>query len=329
MSTHDEGRPPGEPALNSTPIKSVPSLDPPADVPARDDTLTEEEAARLTTRIQLRLDMVADSIELVIPMIEAAKNGNAHQALGYQSWTAYVADKFGGTLARLGKSERLPFVELLAAQGMSTRAIASVVGTSHQTVANDMAGAPVKNLTPRLAGDAEELVDILAMAGVTEDEFAEIQVMADATKDEFEAALTEARSQDDLSRENVISIITKNTISKAATKNTITEVIPKKVTGIDGKSYTRPAPVETKMKNVTGIDGKPTRRSIIKIANLRTVVTRLSGHQDAYAGITAADPKLTSEEATRLSSDLSKSIAALQGLNRLIKEVATKPGDVR
>jgi len=54
----------------------------------------------------------------------------------------------------LGKAERLPFVELMAEQGMSTRAIASVVGTSHQTVANDLAGSgvkkwsPVKKLTP-------------------------------------------------------------------------------------------------------------------------------------------------------------------------------------
>jgi len=180
---------------------------------------------------------------------------------------------------------------------MSTRAIASVVGVSKDTVSRDLR-----------AGVSDETPD----SGFTEDEFAEIQVMADATKDEFETALTEARSQDDLSRENVISILlSKNTISK--------KVIPKNVTGVDGKLYTRPAPVET----------KPTRRSIIKIANLRAIVGRLSGHQIAYEGITAADPKLTSEEATRLSRDLSKSIAALRGLNRLIKEVATKPGDVR
>jgi len=103
--------------------------------------MTESEAARLTTKIQLRLDMIADSIELVIPMIAEAKAGNAHQALGYESWTAYVADKFGGVLARLTKSERLPFVELLADQGMSTRAIASVVGVSKSTVADDLSSS--------------------------------------------------------------------------------------------------------------------------------------------------------------------------------------------
>ncbi len=68
--------------------------------------------------------------------------------------------------------------------------------------------------------------------------------------------------------------------------------------------------------------GPPSTRHIIKVANLRAIVDRLSGHQIAYEGITAADPKLTSEEATRLSNDLFKSIAALQRLNRLIKERA-------
>lgn len=195
----------------STAISTETNVTAPDDGRADLDTMTEQEAARLTTKIQRRLDMVADSIELVIPMIEAAKNGNAHQALGYQSWTAYVADKFGGTLARLGKSERLPFVELLADQGMSTRAIASVVGVSKSTVADDLSSSG--HLT------AEPVADYLAMA--------------DATEDDFEAALSDARSEDDLSGENVISIITNSTISKAPAKN---------ITGTDGKTYRKPQP---------------------------------------------------------------------------------------
>lgn len=116
--------------------------------------LARDDAERLTTAIQSRLGTIADDVEAVVPMIEQARNGDAHRALGYPSWTKYVAEKFGGSLSRLGKAERLPFVELMAEQGMSTRAIASVVGTSHQTVANDLAGTPVKNLTP--AGAAKE-----------------------------------------------------------------------------------------------------------------------------------------------------------------------------
>jgi hypothetical protein len=112
------------------------------------DLLTESEAKRLTTRIQLRLGTIADNVEAVVPMIEEAHNGEAHVALGYPSWTKYVADEFGGMLSTLRKADRLPFVELMSDQGMGLRAIASVVGTSHQTVANDLASAGVKNLTP-------------------------------------------------------------------------------------------------------------------------------------------------------------------------------------
>lgn len=59
---------------------------------------------------------------------------------------------------------------------------------------------------------------------------------------------------------------------------------------------------------------------IIKAANIRRIAEKLSGYHEALNGITAADPKLTNEEATRITGDLSKSIAALQRLNRLIKE---------
>ncbi len=43
--------------------------------------LTEPEAARLTTKIQLRLTTIADNVDAVIVLIEEAKNGNAHTAL--------------------------------------------------------------------------------------------------------------------------------------------------------------------------------------------------------------------------------------------------------
>jgi len=83
----------------------------------------------------------------VLPMIEQAKAGNAHEALGYPSWTAYVKDKFGDALARLRKADRLPLVEMMADQGMSTRAIAVVVGVSKDTVARDLR-AGVSHETP-------------------------------------------------------------------------------------------------------------------------------------------------------------------------------------
>ena len=190
----EERRPLVETAPESTATTTSPSL-------------TEAEAARLTAWIQIRLGEIADSVDTVLPAIEKAKNGNAHQALGYQSWTAYVADKFGGTLARLGKSGRLPVVELLAGQGMSTRAIASVVGVSKDTVHRDLAG--VSHETPEPIAENTSL-------------------MVEATDAQFEQAITEARADENLSRANVERKI----ITAIPTTN--------KVIGIDGKNYTKP-----------------------------------------------------------------------------------------
>jgi hypothetical protein len=107
-------------------------------------TLTATEADRLTTKIQLRLTAIADNSDAVVPLIEQARIGDAHVALGFRSWTEYVSAKFGGALARLTRGERLPLVELLSDQGMSTRAIASVVGASKSTVADDLSGVQIR-----------------------------------------------------------------------------------------------------------------------------------------------------------------------------------------
>jgi predicted transcriptional regulator len=199
---HRERRPGEGAALKSTATTTSLSLPPGVEIPPT-SALTEAEAARLTTRIQLRLDTIADNTEQVLSLIEQARNGDAHIALGYKSWTAYVSDKFGGTLARLTKIERIPVVELLAEEGMSTRAIASVVGVSKDTVSRELR-AGVSGETPDY-GEAEQP----------------------------EAALTETGSQDDLSGENVISIITNSTISKAPATD---------ITGTDGKTYRKPEP---------------------------------------------------------------------------------------
>lgn len=172
--------------------------------------LTPDEAERLTTRIRLRLDTIAENTEVVVTLIEEARAGAAHEALGYPSWPAYVADRFGGALTRLAKAERVPLVQMLSDQGMSTRAIAPVVGVSNKTVSLDLR-EPVTEVTP-VTFEGEDFT-----------------VLANATEEEFEVALAQSRAEGDLSRENVEK--------KIATAKT--------VTGMDGKTYTRPKPVPT------------------------------------------------------------------------------------
>ena len=177
-------------------------------------------ARRLTMNIQLRLENIAANVEQVIDLIEQAKAESIHEALGYVSWTAYVQEEFGGRLDRLRRAERRPIVELLAESGLSTRAIASVVGAHHDTVASDIraASAPVGNPTPEVLG-------------LTHDETVEAMLLADATDEVFEKTIIDARAEGDLSGENVVS-----------------KLVQRKVTGADGKTYTVPAPAPVKRR---------------------------------------------------------------------------------
>lgn len=63
------------------------------------EPLKEPSARRLTMRMQLRLDALADNVEQIVPLIEQAKVGNAHEALCYRSWSEYVEKEFDGRLA--------------------------------------------------------------------------------------------------------------------------------------------------------------------------------------------------------------------------------------
>lgn len=96
--------------------------------------MTPLDARRLTERISLRLVTVAENLEAVGPLIEQAAAGSAHQALGYKSWTAYVAGEFGDQLTRLAGLDRGSVVDLLTDQQMSARAIAATIGVSASTV---------------------------------------------------------------------------------------------------------------------------------------------------------------------------------------------------
>jgi hypothetical protein len=100
--------------------------------------LTVNEARRLTERIRLAAHTFVESRDKVIALVGEAKAGNAHTALGYPSWPAYLTDVLGDEPLRLARDERQEMVALLAAEGMSTRAIAPIVGVTHPTVLADV-----------------------------------------------------------------------------------------------------------------------------------------------------------------------------------------------
>jgi transposase len=95
------------------------------------------EAERLTQRIAVGLTTLADTYESVMPLIREAIERRAYEALGYPSMGAYVSARFGKALARLGVETRREVVRELTDAGMSTRAIAPIIGVDQKTVSRD------------------------------------------------------------------------------------------------------------------------------------------------------------------------------------------------
>ena len=111
--------------------------------------MSEPDARRLTERIKLLLGSVNDQMDRLGRLVTEARDGGAHLALGYRSWTEYVAAEFGSEPLRLGRDDRRALVAELTAAGMPTRAIAPVLGVGKSTVDRDRdAVAPVPNGTP-------------------------------------------------------------------------------------------------------------------------------------------------------------------------------------
>lgn len=102
------------------------------------EQLTSVEAERITARIADKLDGIADNIEQVMPLIREALTRKAWIPLGYSGASAYVSERFAGAFQRLPTPMRRPIVAELSSAGMSTRAIAPVVGIDRTNVTRDL-----------------------------------------------------------------------------------------------------------------------------------------------------------------------------------------------
>lgn len=95
-------------------------------------------ARKITERLRLQATNYQEAREKVIATLDEAQNGDAAGLLGYASWTAYVADVFSDAPLRLERDARQDLVAELASRGMSTRAIAPIVGVSDVQVHRDI-----------------------------------------------------------------------------------------------------------------------------------------------------------------------------------------------
>lgn len=101
-------------------------------------TMSEREARKLTERIRVTAHNYTEAKEKLLALVQEAKDGGAHEALGYKSWTAYLAEVLGDEPLRLARDDRQEMVKALSAEGMSTRAIAPIVGASREQVRRDI-----------------------------------------------------------------------------------------------------------------------------------------------------------------------------------------------
>jgi hypothetical protein len=111
------------------------------------EPMDADAARRLTERIRIAAANYTDAKAKVLRLVDRAKAGSAHLALGYKSWTAYLSDVLSDEPLRLAREDRRELVTRLADEGMSTRAIAPIVGASKSTVADDLAEPTVQNRT--------------------------------------------------------------------------------------------------------------------------------------------------------------------------------------
>jgi len=159
-------------------------------------TATRDEAERLTERIRLTATNYVEARDKLEALLREAQDREVHAALGFASWTAYLAATFADQPMVLPTAERREIVGLLAAEGMSTRAIAPIVGASKSAVDRDRQVSRTGTPAPRHVDT--KTGEITETAGAGE-------------------APTRAGFRED------------------------TSPAPVPVTGLDGKTYTRPA----------------------------------------------------------------------------------------
>jgi hypothetical protein len=111
-------------------------------------SVTALEARRRRDRIKLLLTSMAEQTNKVSIILEEAQTKGDHLTLGYASWPKYMVGEYAGELADLKMAQRREVVGSLTAIGMSTRAIAGVVGTSHKTVVKDLQVQVVPEVPP-------------------------------------------------------------------------------------------------------------------------------------------------------------------------------------
>jgi transposase len=96
--------------------------------------MTREQAEQVTSEIREHGKALVTHRTKFAAAVKRAKDGQAHVAMGLPSWPEYVATVFAN-MPGLGKADAEYLTAYMAGEGMSSRAVARVLGVSQSTAA--------------------------------------------------------------------------------------------------------------------------------------------------------------------------------------------------
>jgi hypothetical protein len=108
--------------------------------------MTEAQAEEITDSIRTISGEIAERFVDLADLVARARDGRADVALGFASWPVYLAETVG-TIHTETRDERRVLAQYLTEQGLSTRAIAPILGVGKSTIDRDV-GAGVPYGTP-------------------------------------------------------------------------------------------------------------------------------------------------------------------------------------
>lgn len=206
------------------------------------DLMTRGEAAHVTELIRAALDRVSTAWGQLGERISEAYQRRADLALGYNSWAEYAEAELKPAEG-LAADVRRQLVGLLSAQGMSTRAIAPTVGVTDRQVRYD---AQVGKDFPPVPGSTVATRDGVVIA--------EQQHIDLATGEVLDIPQAPVTATHEPHREAV-------------------EPVAPRITGLDGKTYTRPERTATRRRPLPDVALDAAHALTAAVARMERVFT--------------------------------------------------------
>lgn len=244
------------------------------------ELLTEQEARRLTERIRAKALTIGEGVARIKELICQARDGEAWRILGYDSWPAYLADVLGDQPMRLEQDFRRELVGVMADEGLSVPVIAAAAGVSDRTVQRDFRA--LEQVVTDVTTCEPERIDPVTGEVLDAEPYPQLR----------RAPWPERRDEP----------VPDPTSATTGGGEAPVVAEPRKVTGLDGKQYTRPEPKPQRRRPLTDQArdaGWSLRKDIDRLRNI------------------AADDRFTankSQMATHLRSHLQYAIEVCQDL---------------